>query len=41
VLGYEKEARKRRVMRSLLWGGIGLATGFITSSAVYDYNKYH
>jgi hypothetical protein len=31
LLGYEKEARKHRIFRSLMWGGIGMATGIATS----------
>ena len=34
LLGYEKEARKRRVFRSLIWAGIGMATGYATASIV-------
>lgn len=31
VLGYEKVARQKRVMRSLIWGGIGMVSGFFVS----------
>jgi len=41
LLGYEKEARKHRVFRSLMWGGIGMVSGFLTSSIVQDYNSSH
>lgn len=34
VLGYEKDARKRRVFRTMMWAGIGTAAGFVTSSIV-------
>jgi hypothetical protein len=34
LLGYEKEARKRRVFRSLMFGGIGMVAGFATSSLI-------
>ncbi len=34
LLGYEKEARKRRVFRALVWGGIGMVAGFATSAAI-------
>jgi hypothetical protein len=32
VLGYEKEARKQRVFRSLIWTGVGTVIGFTTSA---------
>ena len=38
VLGYEKEARKHRMFRSLLWSGVGMVAGF-AASAVYTANK--
>jgi hypothetical protein len=41
LLGYEKEAKKHRVFRSLMWGGIGMVSGFLTSSIVQDYNSSH
>ncbi len=41
LLGYEKQARQHRIFRSLLVGGIGMVSGFITSSVIQDYNKSH
>lgn len=41
LLGYEKQARQHRIFRSMLFGGIGMVTGFITSSVVADYNSSH
>jgi hypothetical protein len=40
LFGYEKEAKKRRVMRSLLWGGIGMVAG-VTSIAIYNQAQPH
>jgi len=34
LLGYEKEARKRRIFRSLIWGGIGMASGIATNAII-------
>ncbi|HEU4716705.1 MAG TPA: hypothetical protein VFU15_02685 [Bacteroidia bacterium] len=36
LLGYEKDARKRRIMRSLIWGGIGMAMGYTSSYFYYQ-----
>lgn len=41
LLGYEKQARQHRVFRALVWGGIGMVSGYVTSSAVQAYNKGH
>lgn len=41
LLGYEKQARQHRVFRTLLFGGIGMVAGFVTSSVVSDYNSSH
>lgn len=34
LLGYEKEAKKRRIFRSLIWGGAGMLSGVITASII-------
>lgn len=34
ILGYEKEARKKRLFRSLIWSGIGVAAGLVTTAAL-------
>lgn len=34
LLGYEKEAKKRRIFRSLIWGGAGMLSGIITASII-------
>ena len=39
LFGYEKEAKKRRVMRSLLWGGIGMVSG-VASLALYTQTQH-
>ncbi|MBI3510621.1 MAG: hypothetical protein HY064_08150 [Bacteroidetes bacterium] len=39
VLGYEKDARQRRLARTLLWGGIGMVAGFAMSGAVNGFQK--
>lgn len=39
LFGYEKEAKKRRVMRSLLWGGIGMVSG-VASLAIYTQTQH-
>lgn len=36
VLGYEKDARKRRVFRTMLWGGLGAVAGFTTRSILLN-----
>ncbi len=41
LLGYEKEARHHRIFQSLICGGIGIVSGFITSSIIIDYNRSH
>ncbi|MGL4598300.1 MAG: hypothetical protein ACRCYO_12260 [Bacteroidia bacterium] len=38
LLGYEKEARKRRLFRTLAAGGIGLVAGFATQSIINGSN---
>ena len=35
LMGYEKVARQKRVMRTLLSGAIGFAAGFATNSIIY------
>jgi hypothetical protein len=34
LLGYEKEARKRRIFRALIWGGIGMVGGIATNQLI-------
>lgn len=34
LLGYEKEARKRRIFRALIWGGVGMVGGIATNLAI-------
>lgn len=34
LLGYEKEARKRRILRALVWGGIGMVGGVVTNQII-------
>jgi hypothetical protein len=34
LLGYEKEARKRRIFRALIWGGIGMVGGIATNQII-------
>lgn len=34
LLGYEKEARKRRILRALVWGGIGMVGGIATNQII-------
>lgn len=34
LLGYEKEARKRRVFSTMIWAGAGMVAGFATSLVV-------
>ncbi len=34
LLGYEKEARKRRILHALVWGGIGMVGGIVTNYAI-------
>jgi hypothetical protein len=34
LLGYEKEARKRRIFRALIWGGIGMVGGLTTNAII-------
>ncbi|HET6991902.1 MAG TPA: hypothetical protein VFJ43_11290 [Bacteroidia bacterium] len=41
LLGYEKQARQHRIFKSLIFGGIGMVSGFITSSAIQDYRSSH
>jgi hypothetical protein len=41
LLGYEKQARQHRIFRTLIWGGLGMVSGFVTSSAIADYNSSH
>jgi hypothetical protein len=35
LLGYEKEAKKRRVFRALIWSGIGMVAGYTTGAIVH------
>lgn len=38
ILGYEKEARKRRLFQSLIWSGIGMVAGIAVASALPQSN---
>lgn len=38
LLGYEKEARKRRIFRALIWGGIGMVGGMTTAAIISSSN---
>ncbi|MDQ3110853.1 MAG: hypothetical protein M3R17_13250 [Bacteroidota bacterium] len=38
LLGYEKEARKRRIFRALIWGGIGMIGGLTTNAIINNSN---
>lgn len=34
LLGYEKQARKHRIFRALIWGGIGMVGGLTTAAII-------
>lgn len=34
LLGFEKEAKKHRIFRSLIWGGAGMIAGMVTNSII-------
>jgi len=40
ILGYERRARAKRRMQSLIGGGIGLVAGYATNFALAKTNNY-